>query len=624
MASQAQEYERVLNFHSDIRVDTTGRVNVTETIKILVTGESIKRGIVRSIPIYRKDKYNLDKRIDIQVDSVFKNGEAEPFSAEIENKDFAIYIGESWKILEPNIYEYTIKYWSGGHVGFFDGYDEIYWNVNGNDWAFDIDSISATVYLPQGTKFINNACYTGLKGSCSYQSIGDTIVKFWGNSKFSQHEGLTIATSFTPNIIKRPKLSRFGAFMQSDGLWQIPRFIILVSLILLVVFLIKINTMNGRPIVIPTFEPPYRKSAASLRYLYKQKSDNKAFMACLVSMAVKKAIVIKSTNRKTYTLTSLGQTSNLTDEEFAVYNKLFISVGKDIVLGNNNTAIIQSFSLLDKTLRIKNIVTDYFLPKSSYITQFILLCISFMGLWFVLINKSLDISTENILSITIYTSINSAIIALWYLMRKSCMGYVFLFLFIIPVIIFQLLFMDYNLIYKYTFMLNWILIAIVLFFVYKVKPLTKKGVRFSTDLEGFKMYLSVAEENRLNVMTPPDLTPEQFEKMLPYAIALDLEIKWAKKFEKALATNYQPSWYLGSTNGSYVDFTSRLSKSFGSSIKSSATPKPTSSSYSGSSSSGRSSGSSGRSSSGSRSWSSGSSGRGSSGGGGGGGGGRGW
>ncbi len=68
-------------------------------------------------------------------------------------------------------------------------------------------------------------------------------------------------------------------------------------------------------------------------------------------------------------------------------------------------------------------------------------------------------------------------------------------------------------------------------------------------IEGFKQYLSVAEEDRLEYLNPPKKTPELFENFLPYAIALDVENSWAKNFTGVLAAAgvgaAVSSWYTG-------------------------------------------------------------------------------
>jgi len=144
---------------------------------------------------------------------------------------------------------------------------------------------------------------------------------------------------------------------------------------------------------------------------------------------------------------------------------------------------------------------------------------------------------------------------------------------------------------------------------------TVEGRRIMDQIEGFRLYLGVAEEDRLEAMNPPDKTPELFERFLPYAIALDCENTWAKRFAGVLAAAAATatgatvgSWYAGQDNWSSnpVGFADHLGNSLSQTIAAAATPPGTSGGGFGDSGGG------------------GSSGGGSSGGGGGGGGGSGW
>jgi uncharacterized membrane protein len=112
-------------------------------------------------------------------------------------------------------------------------------------------------------------------------------------------------------------------------------------------------------------------------------------------------------------------------------------------------------------------------------------------------------------------------------------------------------------------------------------------------IEGFKMYLSVTEEQALNMRHQPDITPEVFEEFLPYAIALGVENEWGKKFEQQLTATgqeaYSPAWYSGYRSGGHfypARFTSSLGSSFSSAISSSSTPPGSSSGSGGGGSSG--------------------------------------
>ncbi len=94
------------------------------------------------------------------------------------------------------------------------------------------------------------------------------------------------------------------------------------------------------------------------------------------------------------------------------------------------------------------------------------------------------------------------------------------------------------------------------------------------------------------MLNPPQVTPEVFEKFLPYAIALDCENQWSKKFEAEAAAAgmtpnqsggyYTPLWYTGSNFGSLgtAGFASSLGASLGGAAASASTA-PGSSSGSG-------------------------------------------
>jgi uncharacterized membrane protein len=153
-----------------------------------------------------------------------------------------------------------------------------------------------------------------------------------------------------------------------------------------------------------------------------------------------------------------------------------------------------------------------------------------------------------------------------------------------------------------------VLSLLYIWYVKRIKGFTIEGAHLAAELDGFKLYLKTAEEHRLNMLNPPDRTPELFEKLLPYTIALGVSNKWCEKFGDVLKQhNYAPEWFDTDIRD---DFTAlHLASTFaalGSSFNSSVSSAQTSHS------------------SGSDSWSSGSGGGGYSGGGGGGGGGRGW
>jgi hypothetical protein len=90
-----------------------------------------------------------------------------------------------------------------------------------------------------------------------------------------------------------------------------------------------------------------------------------------------------------------------------------------------------------------------------------------------------------------------------------------------------------------------------------MKAPTILGRRLMDHIDGFRHYLTVAEQDRLNFHNPPELTPQRFEAYLPYAMALDVAVAWSQQFDQAATRaardrgeswsfgDYTPSWYGG-------------------------------------------------------------------------------
>jgi uncharacterized membrane protein len=133
-----------------------------------------------------------------------------------------------------------------------------------------------------------------------------------------------------------------------------------------------------------------------------------------------------------------------------------------------------------------------------------------------------------------------------------------------------------------------VLVIINVVFNYLLSAPTVQGRKLLDQIEGFRMYLKTAEEDRLNVLNPPEKTPELFERYLPYALALDCENEWNAKFTKvlaaaALAGATAPIWYSGHNwnSGSMGGFTNSLGNGLASSAASAATAPGSSSSSGG-------------------------------------------
>jgi uncharacterized membrane protein len=140
--------------------------------------------------------------------------------------------------------------------------------------------------------------------------------------------------------------------------------------------------------------------------------------------------------------------------------------------------------------------------------------------------------------------------------------------------------------------------ALVLILFYLLSAPTLEGRRLLDQLEGYRNYLQLAEDDSLErAGVAPAMSIALYEQHLPYAMALGVEEQWSARFSAALASglidpaqrDYQPRWYR-----SREPFTSPASLGSalagGLSRAAASTSTPPSSSSSGGSSGGGSSG----------------------------------
>ena len=79
---------------------------------------------------------------------------------------------------------------------------------------------------------------------------------------------------------------------------------------------------------------------------------------------------------------------------------------------------------------------------------------------------------------------------------------------------------------------------LVIYFLRFDPRLNQSGVRLKQDWLGFILYLKTAEKYRLQ-----NLTPDLFEKFLPYAIIFGVEKQWGRAFDSFNLP--EPNWYHG-------------------------------------------------------------------------------
>src|SRR6185312_16046272 len=77
--------------------------------------------------------------------------------------------------------EYTIDYTLQNVVTFYNDHDELYWNVNGDQWGQDFDYVTARLHVPSDARLFDQRprCFTGSYGSTTSDcmvAVGNGLV----------------------------------------------------------------------------------------------------------------------------------------------------------------------------------------------------------------------------------------------------------------------------------------------------------------------------------------------------------------------------------------------------------------------------------------------------------------
>lgn len=623
--SQAQE--RITDFSVKIQLDTVNQMTVQEDIAIVAEGVQFRRGLIREIPYVRRDKLGNLFQNPIEVISVTQDGQESEYHTSDKSGSLEIKIGSADKFLTLGSHVYRIVYTISNQVGYFDDYDEIYWNVTGNEWDFEIEKASCEVLMPEGSNasILRKACYTGLHGgttmNCSSEVNGNNA--FFTAINLGINEGLTVAVGFSKGAVQPPPVPGFA---KRYGVLGVAILFILGILGYMAYAWYRHGRDPVKPTVIPQFAPPQGLSPAKVGFYSKKKFEADLLTVSLVSLATKGFIKIKENNTTTlyifkdttYTLEKLKDDKNyeLPVEEAALLKSLFTGGKKSITANGTYQATFSTakskfaaaFTTEQKELSDGQNLKFLWVP--------ILLLVAF---WVVIGFYNLASSIMSVfwvfglLLVPVFLAIPLFILASIFRINLRFAIYYKFFVVFMTAICMGIVLMgiaDFSFDTKVIVLFSLMVMLLLLAYAYLIKRPQDKTVTRAAEIEGFAMYLKTAEEKLLQHYNPPTITPALFEQLLPYALALDLDKIWGEKFQKVLdltseGVEYHPSWYVGS-NFSGNNFRS-ISNDITSTVGASSTAPSTSSS-----------------SSGGGSWSSGSSGGGSSGGGGGGGGGGGW
>jgi len=473
--------ERILDFHSSIRIDRDGALTVTERIEVQAEGSQIRRGILRDFPTGYSGALGAKARVPFRVIGVTRDGRSEHYAVERLANGERIRIGSADVMLSPGRHVYEITYRTSRQLGFFSDHDELYWNVNGNGWTFPFDRLSAEVRLPAPVPAgaLRLEAYTGPQGSrgSSYEVFArEGGVAFRATRAFAAREGMTIVVGFPKGIVTQPSLAaRAGWWLSADAgaVSALLGFGLLFAFLYWRWWLVGVDPLPGPRF--PRYEPPPGLGPGAVRYLDRMGFDNKCFAAALLDLGARGFLKIRE-HGGVYDIEPTGKQIEWLPGEKPIADML-LAPGHPVTIGKEYSPGVQRTRELCERMLALHLGEKFFSRNlGSFITGAVI-AVAFCVLGIVL---------EAPAAVLVVVAGAMAL----------------------------------------TLLLFWRLLP-----AYSVP-----GRKLQDEIDGLRQYLSVAEADALRRMKAPPQTASEFARFLPYAVALGVEKTWAERFAATLGS----------------------------------------------------------------------------------------
>ncbi len=602
------------NYDINIKVNENNTLDIKENITAYFN--TLKHGIYRNIPLKNK-VIRLDNTEDTIMAKIRNVKVNNKFTTSRDLNNYQIKIGSANKSLTGK-QQYEISYTYDLGKDKPKTYDELYYNIIGDEWDTVIGNVTFTIQMPKKFDVSKLGFSKGTYGSTSNDDIEynvkDNTITGKYNDILKPGEALTVRTELDE-----------GYFI-FEGYNINP--IIYLSIILSIIFAIiswyfwhKYGKDNQ---VIETVEfyPPGNFNSLEIAFLYKGKADNYDVVSLLIYLANKGYIQIEEISKKNifgssegFKLTKLKDYDGDNVNERMFFDGLFSKSNRNTVFNIFNPTVEN-----DEKKEYKESVTDSDLQDKFYVTvKSILANTNQSANKYKIFEKSADnkswiiivmmlttyllISLPALLEYGDYENIVFAVlvpaggaILIFYVTikiaeafkqmgtKKSVIpisilfGIVLSFFFVGPfwtTTVLPALLNNTTYVIPYI----WGIICIIIMVVFlKIMPKrTPYGTEMLGKIRGFKRFLETAEKEKLEQMVNEN--PTYFYDILPYTYVLDISDTWIKKFESIAIE--PPSWYYG-----YDHFDIWVFNSFMNSTMASAQTAMTSSPYSSSDSSG--------------------------------------
>lgn len=510
-----QEADRSLaieRFDATLQVEEDGWLEVRERIEVAFRGSW--NGIFRDIPVEYRTPQGFSYGLFLD-DVAVRDGDGRPL--EYESSREGRY--RRLKIRVPGARDATrtvqVTYRVPNALRFQEEYDELYWNVTGDEWQMPIRRASAVVLLPPGVENIRTASWTGGYGSSEDATeVEDTERGFYFETTepLDYREGLTVAVAWEPGVVERPgALARARFFLRSNWPFLFP----LLSLLLMWRWWWHRGRDPERRSVAPQYEPPRGLRPAEAGTLVDNRPDLQDITAVLVDLAVRgwhrieetggDGMLARLVDGRDYLLTPLrprSAWSELEPHERRVLEGVFSGTGGDADLPEPVELSELKNEFYSEIPGIRTAIFDALVSRGFYERRPDKVQQWWMGAGGLLMGLGAagGIFVAEAFTLSPLTGVLAGVLT----------G--------LPVLAFGIF----------------------------MPARTVRGTRALEEVLGFEEFLERVESDRFRRMIQG---PEMFEAYLPYAMAFGVADRWARAFEDLYTE--PPDWYRGRWDGPF-------------------------------------------------------------------------
>ncbi|MBR1945378.1 MAG: DUF2207 domain-containing protein [Alphaproteobacteria bacterium] len=517
--SPAFAFERIKIFHSNIYVRKDGSVTVTEKITVNREGKEIKRGIYRDLPKMKGVTYT--------VLSVKRDGQSEPYFTENAGRFYRINTGNDDYLPRNGLYTFEIKYRASNVILGFKDYDEIYWNVTGNEWNFPIERASAKVFLPNGAIVHQSSSYIGKKGSKLSGNYDFQKNIFFSPAPLSRGEGLTVAVGFDKGFVN---LTRTAPVSLKQYAYYAA--MILVAYMLITWFLFGRDPAED--IIVPRFRGLTGLSPSLAGWIYSYGHNKEGCLAAALLQGGLSGFLKIKYNDGLLKVTKTREAKNGEEKMFEHYLTF------PLVVVDQYSAKLERFMMDFSDFLERKAGEKYFISNTLWVFLGGVLALT-LAAGLCLLAETIDLTPLMGFYLIFLLPVGKRFLKAIVIKRMPYTSF-------LTIILISLHFSSsaYNalvehpeaLIALYFYFLS--IIALIIYSYLIIRP-TYEGMRIIAHLDGIKMFLKA-----VGPTLPKEADINKMEALLPYALMLGLEKEWETKMKLVLhGQAYLPDWFNG-------------------------------------------------------------------------------